>query len=77
MDFIRDLYYAYRHVRFVRMYEHDKDTRWANGVYLKNGGGLREILGVEGTTWTLDGGEKVNTQDIAHMTPARFEMGYD
>lgn len=77
MEFIRDLYHAYRHVRFVRMYEGSKDTRWSHGVYLKRGGELRDIRGVEGTTWTLDGGEKVDTRDIASMMCARLEFGYD
>lgn len=76
MEFLSDLYHAYRHVRFVKMYERDKDTRWSQGVYLRANGGLRDIRGVEGTTWTLDGGDKVDTRDIHHMVCARIEMGY-
>ncbi|WP_299736913.1 hypothetical protein [uncultured Roseobacter sp.] len=77
MEFLRDLYHAYRHVRFVRLYERSKNTRWSQGIYLKRGGDLKDICGVEGTIWTLYDGEKVDTKDIAHMTTARFEFGYD
>jgi len=76
MRVIADWYHGYRHRRFVRRYKESKDTRWAEGVYLRRGGMLRSIHGVEGTTWTLDGAELVDTRDIHHMVCARIELGY-
>lgn len=76
IDFVRDVYHTYRHVRMVRQWKAHKDTRWSEGVYLKRGGPLHDVVSVEGTTWTLYSGEKVDTQDIATLACHRIEAGY-